>query len=158
MIRPMGTEIERRFLVRVKRLPKLRTGSHYEQGYLSTKPVVRVRATPEGCWMTVKGPGKVSRGEWEYPIPARDADEMLELCKARLTKTRRKVRVGAHTWDLDEFLGRHEGLWIAEVELLSVEEGFELPEWVGREVTYDSRYSNASLARAARPPARKVRV
>jgi len=40
----MGTEIERKFLVRTERLPKdLPEGNELEQGYLSVDPTVRVR-------------------------------------------------------------------------------------------------------------------
>jgi adenylate cyclase len=36
---------------------------------------------------------------------------------------------------------------VAEVELESVEQPFELPPWVGKEVSDDTRYLNACLAK-----------
>jgi adenylate cyclase len=37
---------------------------------------------------------------------------------------------------------------MAEVELTSADEQVELPPWIGKEVTGDRRYYNASLIRA----------
>ncbi len=83
-------------------------GSRFAQGYLSLEPTVRVRlAEREGeearAWLTVKGPGGLTRAEFEYPIPPGDARAMLGLCVAVLSKTRYRVPVGAHVWDLDHF-------------------------------------------------------
>lgn len=44
------------------------------------------------------------------------------------------------------FRGENEGLVIAEIELPHEDTLFEKPDWVGREVTSDPRYSNANLA------------
>ncbi len=154
----MKQEIERKFLVKVERLPPeaTRGGQRLVQGYLASGPTVRVRLVEgeglEDGWLTIKGPGKVSRAEYEYRIPAGDARELLELSKARLSKIRRLVRIGAHTWEVDEFLGPLEGLWMAEIELEAVDEPFDQPAWLDREVSEDPRYSNASLARAGRSP------
>jgi CYTH domain-containing protein len=152
----MPLEIERKFLVQRKQLPSLEGGKTLRQGYLSFGPVaVRVRAQcvkPYMGWLTVKGPGKLSRSEFEYPIPYLDAQELLEMCQATLLKVRYRVPVGDHVWDLDIFHGNHTGLALAEVELKSEGETFHLPPWVGEEVTYDSRYSNANLAKNGLPP------
>ena len=53
--------------------------------------------------------------------------------------------VGSHTWEIDVFEGDNEGLVIAEVELESEDEPFDVPEWIGAEVTDDPRYFNANL-------------
>jgi adenylate cyclase len=154
-----GREIERKFLVRVDALPASARsgGARFDQGYLSIDPAVRVRASHEEdgtkrAWLTVKGPGKIDRMELEYEVPHADAVAMLPLCKDALTKIRRRVKVGAHVWDLDEFTGAHAGLWLAEVELSAVDEPFERPSWIGDEVSDDGRYTNAALARAGRAP------
>ena len=154
----MGREIERKFLVRTERLPaSARTGgARLTQGYLAHTPSVRVRIAESErgaeAWLTVKGPGMIERAEYEYAIPVDDARGLLELCAASLTKVRRHVEVGAHTWDLDEFTGAHAGLWLAEVELSAQTEEFERPDWLGEEVTDDPRYTNSALARAGRCP------
>ena len=47
---------------------------------------------------------------------------------------------------MDVFSGANEGLVVAEIELESEDEAFEKPDWIGEEVTSDSRYINACLA------------
>jgi CYTH domain-containing protein len=156
----VGREIERKFLVKVDALPRAarKGGERFEQGYLSFKPSVRVRlskpvgAGKSGAWITIKGPGTISRSEFEYAIPTADARAMLDLCVATLTKIRRRVRIGRHTWEVDELTGAHAGLWLAEIELTSAREKFDRPAWLGEEVSLDERYTNSSLARAGRAP------
>jgi CYTH domain-containing protein len=46
---------------------------------------------------------------------------------------------------VDEFHGDNEGLVVAEIELESKDEEFELPDFVGDEVTGDAKYYNACL-------------
>jgi CYTH domain-containing protein len=145
----MSVEIEHKFLVVAEKLPRqLPAGMKIEQGYLATRPTVRVRLAEKGrsrrAWLTVKGPGFLERAEYEYEIPVRDARALLALCEGRtLTKLRREIR----GWELDEFTGRHRGLWLAEYELESRRAALPpLPAWIGAEVTGDPRYSNARLA------------
>lgn len=151
----MGVEIERKFLVDAAKVPpEARAGgSRFAQGYLSREPTVRVRlAEREGeaarAWLTVKGPGSLTRAEFEYEIPEADARAMLALCGAVLSKTRHRVTVGAHVWDLDEFHAPFPDLWLAEVELSHPDEPFTRPAWLGAEVTDDPQYSNAAIALA----------
>jgi CYTH domain-containing protein len=155
----MGNEIERKFLVRRDALPRelLRDGMHFAQGYLSSKPSVRVRladaTTPRAkAWLTIKGPGLRSRREFEYEIPPSDAEELLRLCSSQLSKTRYRVPAGKHVWEIDEFTGTHAGLWLAEIELAHEDEEFDRPLWLGDEVTEDPRYTNSALAAAGRAP------
>ena len=44
-----------------------------------------------------------------------------------------------------KFYGDNEGLTMAEVELSSVDESFEKPDFIGRDVTGDRRFYNSSL-------------
>jgi adenylate cyclase len=150
---PKNVEIERRFIVLTDKLPEpLPKGRLISQGYLSIDPVVRVRISENNAWITVKGPGMVEREEYEYQVPWQEAEKMLGLCRCSLIKTRRKLPYGQHTWDVDEFHGPLEGLWLAEVELSNKYEGYEPPPWINREVSDDRRYTNASLARAGKIP------
>jgi adenylate cyclase len=55
------------------------------------------------------------------------------------------VNLGLHTWEVDEFHGENKGLTLAEIELSAENEAFEIPEWIGEEVTGDERYFNANL-------------
>lgn len=145
-------EIERKFLVNSDLLPPLTGGLRIIQGFLSEEPVVRVRVTDTEfgtrAWLTVKGPGLLTRAEYEYDIPVSDAEEMLLLCKHKVEKTR--FLLGR--WEIDKFAGQLEGLLIAEIELASVCEPFDRPAWLGEEVTYDKRYANVDLAKALRVP------
>ena len=50
-----------------------------------------------------------------------------------------------HVFEVDEFYGENDGLVIAEVELASEDEPFELPPVIEREVTGDRRYYNSHL-------------
>ena len=56
------------------------------------------------------------------------------------------VDVAGFTWEIDVFEGAFRGLVIAEVEMDSETDEPELPDWLGREVTGDRRYSNQVLA------------
>lgn len=149
----MGTEIERKYLVRGDAWRAGARGTRLRQGYLSSDPArtVRVRSAGAAAWLTIKGPpaGRV-RAEFEYPIPVADATILLDtLCERPLIDKVRHVVVHAgHTWEIDEFQGENAGLVIAEVELDHAEEPVELPPWVGAEVTDDPRYQNANLVRA----------
>lgn len=146
----MAKEIERKFLVKGSDWKKLAKGTHYRQGYLNSakERTVRVRTIDDKGYLTVKGiTTGASRSEYEYQIPAAEADAMLtELCeKPLIEKSRYKIKAGAHTWEIDEFFGDNRGLVVAEVELASEGQSFQKPEWIGEEVTGDPRYFNSNL-------------
>jgi CYTH domain-containing protein len=146
----MPQEIERKFLVRDESWRVPGTGTLYRQGYLSTVPErsVRVRLIRDKGYLTVKGASSgAARAEYEYEIPGVEAREMLDnLCERPLIeKTRYCVEFQGLTWEIDEFAGSNTGLVIAEVELEEADQVVSLPDWVGKEVTGDRRYYNASL-------------
>lgn len=155
----MAVEIERKFLVDKRKLRELKFSSEEKiaQGYLSTSPTVRVRLKDNRGFLTIKSPTKgISRQEFEYEIPAEDAEQLLKLCGRRvLKKYRRKISYGGHVWEVDFFAGRHAGLILAEVELNSPDEIIELPDWISREVSRDSRYFNSNLVKSDYPFARR---
>ncbi len=68
----------------------------------------------------------------------------------RLEKTRYKIPYGSHIIELDIFEGRDAGNMLAEVEFdtQSIACSFDplVPDWFGREVTEDMRYSNAYIS------------
>ncbi|MEY3516567.1 MAG: hypothetical protein RIS67_784, partial [Pseudomonadota bacterium] len=81
------------------------------------------------------------------PIPLADAESLMRLaCEGRIEKVRHLVQVGAHLWEIDEFAGDNAGLVVAEIELQDENESFELPDWLGVEVTHSLRYYNMALA------------
>jgi adenylate cyclase len=147
----MAQEIERKFLVKddTWRLAAPH-GTAYLQGYLTLdrERVVRVRMKGDRGFLTIKGLRVgFSAPEYEYPIPAADAEEMLHtLClRPLIEKVRYEVPYQGLTWEIDEFRGENLGLVIAEVELSSPEQAVILPPWAGQEVSHDKRYANASL-------------
>jgi len=93
----------------------------------------------------------MSRQEFEYEIPVKDGEDLLLLCQHKLEKNRFVIEHSGHKWEVDQYLGDLQGLWTAEIELVSPNESFELPSWVGQEVTFDGRYSNSSLAKNGIP-------
>ncbi len=145
----MSKEIERKFLVKGD-FPR-ENGVRIIQGYLSSVPerTVRVRVKGDKGYLTIKGIGNesgASRFEWEIEIPKEDALNLLKICEPGvIDKTRYHVKVGNHTFEVDEFYGDNEGLVIAEVELKDENEEFEKPEWLGEEVTGDVKYYNSML-------------
>jgi adenylate cyclase len=149
----MAVEIERKFLVAGKSWRSaVESQTRVLQGYLASdaKVTVRVRVTGGAAYLTIKGATSgISRSEYEYRIPVEDAQAMLRdlALYPPIDKMRYRVRFGDHLWDLDLFGGENEGLVMAEVELRSEDEIFEVPEWAGEEVTGDPRYYNAELAR-----------
>ena len=149
----MPQEIERKFLIRGEGWRDTGAGTPYRQGYLSTVPerTVRVRLIRDRGYLTVKGIAVgATRAEYEYEIPAGEAGEMLDnLCERPLIeKTRYRIEYQGLVWEVDEFEGDNAGLIIAEVELDEEDQDIMLPDWVGKEVTGDSRYHNASLIAA----------
>jgi CYTH domain-containing protein len=150
----MGTEIERKFLVNIHsgtRQNDIQKSTFMEQFYLAKDPWVRVRIAGDKAWITVKGPGNLVRAEFEWEIPVADAEGLRALGKGSITKTRHLVPYGDHLWEVDQFHGSLDGLWLAEIELKTADESFALPPWAGREVTEDHRYANAYLVEHGRP-------
>ena len=146
----MVKEIERKFLVVGDAWRAGAVGTRYRQGYLSATPdcTVRVRIGGDKAFLTIKGASQgISRDEFEYSIPAADAEILLDtLCrKPLIEKTRHKLPVGNLVWEIDEFSGDNQGLIMAELELPSEDTPFDKPDWVGEDVTGDLRYYNVSL-------------
>lgn len=150
----MPTEIERKFQVKGDFKSHAHSSYRITQGYLSSVPerTVRVRLRDDEAFITVKGSSHekgLSRFEWEKQIPLEDAQELLKICEPGvIDKTRYLVKVEKHIYEVDEFYGENEGLVIAEIELTDVNEEFVKPDWLGKEVTGDGRYYNATLVYA----------
>jgi len=147
----MAQEIERKFLVKGDFKPFAYKSSRVIQGYLCSVPerAVRVRVKGEKGFLTIKGIGNkegTSRYEWEREIPVSEAEELLKICEPGvIDKTRYLVKQDDHTFEVDEFYGENEGLVVAEIELKSETDVFEMPDWLGKEVTGDIRYYNVML-------------
>jgi CYTH domain-containing protein len=146
----MGTEIERKFLVKGDDWRKLGTPTRIAQGYLgdSIERVVRVRTAGDEAFITVKsGATGISRLEFEYSIPLRDANEMLErLClKPLIVKTRYVVLYAGSIWQVDDYHEPRDDLVLAEIELTNPHDKFEVPPWIGEEVSGNPAYYNHTM-------------
>lgn len=146
----MGTEIERKFLVRNDSWRHGARGVTCRQGYLTLDRhrLVRVRVMGDEAYLTIKAEtGPIARREYEYPIPRDDAEEMLvHLCERPFIEKRRYTLLYRGVeWIIDEFSGDNEGLIVAEVELEREDQEVVLPEWAGEEVSLDPRYLNFNL-------------
>ena len=152
--RQLGVEIERKFLViNDVWMNSVEKSIHFRQGYIHHGPPASVRVRIEGDQANLNMKKTVSgteRLEFEYLIPLEDANRLLDImCNAGIVqKTRHWVKVGNHIWEIDVFEDDNAGLVMAEIELETVEESFELPDWVGEEVSSDSRYFNSSLSKS----------
>lgn len=154
----MGTEIERKYLVKEtewrshlqnlkQQFPNL--GEKYCQGYIPTnnKTTVRLRIIGDQGYLTIKSETTgCTRSEFEYPIPVKDAEQILAtLClKPLIEKTRYKINYHDLVWEVDEFSGENIGLIIAEIELENENQQIDLPHWIEREVK-EAKYFNSNL-------------
>lgn len=109
---------------------------------------VRVRISGDGAKLTLKfGTAAKTRDEFEYAIPVDQAREMEAFAVGRpIDKTRHHVRHLGRLFEVDEFHGALDGLVVAELETEEDVADTDLPAWLGREVTGDPAYLNASLA------------
>jgi adenylate cyclase len=147
-------EIERKFLVKSEEFKTISFAKNeISQGYLNSNPerTVRVRIKGNQGYLTIKGKGNetgMSRLEWEKEIPIDEAKMLLNLCEnGVISKVRYEVKFGNHVYEVDEFFGENKGLILAEIELQSEEEVFEIPDWLGEEVTNSEKYYNSYLSK-----------
>lgn len=146
-------EIERQFLVGTL-LPLPPEYDSLRQGYVALLPEIRIRQTGSGSFtLTVKCGAGLVRKEWETDISLREFESlaanlhsdtvMIEKRRYRLPLADGNVaELHVHDGHLSEFS-------YVEVEFSSVEDAnaFEPPNWFGREVTENARFSYGTLAR-----------
>jgi CYTH domain-containing protein len=146
-------EIERKFLL--KRLPpNLKKFPHasIEQGYLAVGRggiQVRLRKRGAACSLTFKRGTKTEREEREILLSAVQFKTLWPATAGRrLAKVRYDVPWKNFTIEIDVYRGRRQGLVVAEVEFANEKScsAFEPPDWIGRDVTGKSKYSNVVLA------------
>lgn len=144
-------EIERKYLV--KKLPedlenykKLRIS----QGYICTKPVVRIRRSNDEYYLTYKGGGMMAREEYNLPLNKEAFEHMLpKIDGILIDKIRYLIPLDEkHTAELDVFKGELAPLQIVEVEFETIEDAntFVAPDWFGEDVTYAKEYHNSYLS------------
>lgn len=152
-------EIERKFLV--KHLPQDLNeykNLQIEQGYLCTKPVVRIRKSNDEYYMTYKSKGNIDCSKEQVAIINEEVE--FPLSKEAYLHLRNKVdgniiqkiryiiplEDGLNI-ELDVFEGKLKGLFFAEVEFPDEEAAkhFTVPEWFLQEVSFDKRFRNSYL-------------
>jgi adenylate cyclase len=147
----MGVETERKFLVKGDFRKEVKGKAEITQAYLLVDPgrTIRIRIADDSAFITIKtraAAGSISRGEWEFSIPVGEAGELLPVClPGKIIKTRYYIPSGKHTFEVDVFHDKNEGLIIAEIELAEESEIFIRPEWLGEEVTGNPLYYNSNL-------------
>lgn len=148
----MAKEIERKFLVASEGWREYADkGTQLRQAYVVTMDDRSVRVRIHGNkWarLTIKiGKSALVRNEYEYDVSMDDAKEMLTQAVGVVIEKRRfRVPHKGFTWEVDVYEGALKGLVVAEVEMKRETDLPALPEWLGREITGDRRYSNQSLA------------
>lgn len=143
-------EIERKFLVDLSKFDyKEFPHKEYTQGYLNTKPVVRVRREGDEYVLTYKGGGMMVREEYNLPLNKESFEHLIQKADGRvIEKTRYFIPFGKYTIELDVFKGELAPLVMAEVEFETVEEAesFIVPEWFIEDVTNNPEYHNSRMS------------
>lgn len=153
----MAREVERKFLVSGDGWrQEADRGIIMSQFYLVAEPdrSLRVRLADGSLpILTVKlGSDQRARDEFEYEIPEADAADMRAFARGRvIEKTRYDVRHAGRLYEVDVFHGDLDGLIVVELETEEDVPDDALPAWIGREVTGDPAYYNASLAQSGPP-------
>ncbi len=146
----MYLEIERRFLVDKKKLVFPNSKKTIQQAYLMVDEhqVLRVRKIEDDFFLTYKyKKTNINRLEFEYPISNDDGDKLLSLSKNFIIeKDRYYYPVDNHTWEIDVFYGKNNGLIIAEIELEDENEDIKIPDWITREISNEDKYLNFNLS------------
>ena len=150
----MAIEIERKFLVKSDAWRQnVVSSTQMKQGYLGGgASTIRVRKTETTAFLTIKGRANgIARTEFEYEIPAADAEDMLANMSVGTIVEKVRYIVPAENglvWEIDEYFNANAPLFTAEIELPEADTAFEIPEWLGEEVSENKNYTNRSLSRA----------
>jgi adenylate cyclase len=162
-------EIERKYLVKPNAIDTYDHKYTIEQGYLvkNDKGSVRIRietalnTDPKELLkvnpitqasiaiLTTKtkiGQDLMSNYETNDQITVENARLILDNHAVKIIKKTRYVKYfWGKKWEIDQFHQPNNGLLLAEIELNSVDEEIDLPEWIDREVTGESQYYNANM-------------
>jgi len=159
-------EIERKYAI--KKLPIDLDKCSFkviEQGYLCHNPTVRIRKMDDEYILTYKskadqtgvkkaGGARISN-EVELPLTKDAYMHLRNKADGRLIyKKRYYIPLGdGLTAELDIFDGHLKGFVMVEVEFPSEEaaDTFTAPEWFGKELTGDKRFSNYNLSKLSSP-------
>lgn len=146
----MPLEIEHKYIVKDNSYTQMAVSClHIRQGYLSRDKnhTIRVRTKGDKAYITIKTQNiGATRHEFEYEIPTTDAGELLAICRGPIIdKYRYIVNYHGKTWEVDEFCGDLSGIVVAEIELSSPDEPYDVPDFIGENVTGRSEYYNSNI-------------
>ncbi len=123
---------------------------------LSEDDTLRIRLDKYGAKIAMKTPrtyqhDTIVRKEIEVPISdSHKAESLLAFfCDRVIEKHRFYVPYGdqKHRWEIDVFTDDPiKGLVTAEIELSNPNMQIQLPDWIGEDVTKESKYSSRALA------------
>lgn len=155
----MGVEIEHKWLIKDDTLSTLLKEDIIviRQCYISVNEmsIVRIRTATgtkekQAGYVTIKGQSIGSaRLEYESRMSYDEASEIISSPMSLYTpieKIRYVTMFNGKKWEIDQFLGKNEGLIVAEIELISDYEAYDLPDWVTENVTAEKRYNNLQLS------------
>ncbi len=146
-------EIERKYLV--KKMPELNNYkfSDFEQSYISTNPVIRLRSIDHKKYvLTIKSKGYLAREEFELSLTEEQYLNLLKKIEGNtISKRRYFIPIeNGFTAELDIYEKYLNKLCTVEVEFDTEEEAnnFIPPEWFGEDITYNPAYKNSSLSKS----------
>jgi adenylate cyclase len=85
------------------------------------------------------------RDEYEWEVPYRVA-LFIMIGHGEVTKTRYIYRhTDGKTWEFDEYTGANQWIVLADIELSSLDETFDIPLWLGQETTKMKKITNNSF-------------
>lgn len=159
----MKKEIERKFLIKdiitlLNKIWKNKNYINYDicQVYFSDDARLRVEVKKPPFerevhyYFTIKVGDTLSREEFSFEIPVEEGKKLMDKLmdnKNKVIKSRYIYEYNSRQWEIDVFHEENFGLNIAEIELESEDEKFDIPEEIGEEVTYDKKYYNSNLAK-----------
>ena len=87
------------------------------------------------------------RDEYEWEVPYRVALYIM-IGHADVTKIRYEYRhTDGKIWEFDEYQGQNTGIVLADIELSSLDEKYEIPTLLGQEVTKNKKITNNSFSK-----------
>ena len=153
-------EIERKY--KIKQLPEDLSQYGYkviEQGYLCHNPTIRIRKSNEDYILTYKSKispkneegAPIVNNEVELPLTEEAYYQLKEKTEGNIVhKIRYLIPIERGlTVELDVFGDKLKGLIFAEVEFPDEESAYAFiaPDWFGKELSMDKRFSNYNLSK-----------
>lgn len=161
----MATEIERQYVVNTEHhdwqkikdsLPAIRivqaTIHRGEGNKLRVRLIEDLKNGKKSAAFTFKVNKKTKRtepnmrDEYEWEVPYRVA-LFIMIGHPEVIKKRYMYRhIDGKTWEFDEYEGANTGIVLADIELSTLDEKFEIPKWCGQETTKLKKITNTSFS------------